>query len=325
MKLKKLHFWVLGLAALTLSACPSFTQSITAVHGEVPQAFKTRNAVILVLDGPRQSEMWADKTRQYIPHLAKNLAPKGVLLSGFKNLGPTYTAAGHCALSTGFYEELENGKGTEYPRHPSIFQLWRREKSAPEQLAWIIVSKDKLHILGNTSDPTWVNTNQPKVWAGNGGKGFGAGYGQDADTVAQAKKILTQDHPRLVLINLKEPDAGGHSGQLKKYLDGLMESDAYAQEIWDYLQKDEFYAGKTALFITHDHGRHLDGIKNGFIDHGDGCPGCRSISLLALGPDFRRGAEIKHGGELIDIPVTIARMLGFIIPGAKGRVLHELF
>ena len=79
------------------------------------------------------------------------------------------------------------------------------------------------------------------------------------------------------------------------------------------------------MFITNDHGRHLDGKKDGFISHGDCCEGCRRIICLAYGPDFKKGVISDLQRELIDIPVTIGELLDFDIPKSKGKVMTELF
>lgn len=82
---------------------------------------------------------------------------------------------------------------------------------------------------------------------------------------------------------------------------------------------------QTTLFITNDHGRHLDGVKSGFVNHGDRCEGCRHISLLVLGPDTPKGLSIQKEGELIDISKTISTLLHFDMPTSKGRFLEEAF
>ena len=57
------------------------------------------------------------------------------------------------------------------------------------------------------------------------------------------------------------------------------------------------------------------------MEHGDSCEGCQKISLLALGPDFKKGSEIKSRYTLIDIAPTVARLLQFemdpnvVVPG----------
>lgn len=283
-----------------------------------------KNVVILVLDGPRYSETWGDPQRALIPNLAKVLAPQAAVHASFWNQGPTYTSSGHTAMCTGFYEDLENTKGSELPTHPGIFQYFLKKTSLPAEKSWVITTKDKLFILSDTRDPKWKGRHRPSVWSGKDGKGQGSGYGEDADTVAAVKRLLSAHHPRLTLINLKHPDSGGHSGDWKKYTQGLQASDAYAAEIWAFLQSDPAYKGDTDLLITHDHGRHLDGVKEGFKEHGCRCDGCKRLMLWALGPDFKAGSEASKPAELIDIPVTVGKILGFEVPGAKGRVLEEL-
>ena len=46
--------------------------------------------------------------------------------------------------------------------------------------------------------------------------------------------------------------------------------------------------------------------------------------LWALGPDFKAGSEASRPAQQIDLPVTLAKLMGFKIAGAKGRVLEEL-
>lgn len=296
-----------------------------AVAGLQPsRRLKTRSVVILVLDGPRQSEMWGDPQARHIPELSARLRPLGSLFLGFLNQGPTYTSAGHAAITTGVYQDLENSKGAELPTQPGIFHYFLRASGLPKSKAWVIASKDKLAILAATRAPGWDAYN-PSCWSGKGGAGLGSGYGEDAETLAAAERILARDRPKLVLINLKEPDSGGHSGKWENYLEGLHHSDRRALELHQFLQKQAYYAGRTALLITHDHGRHLDGVKDGFVSHGDACPGCRANALLALGPDFKAGATFESGGEIIDISATVGRLLGFAVPSSQGRVLREAF
>jgi hypothetical protein len=102
-------------------------------------------------------------------------------------------------------------------------------------------------------------------------------------------------------------------------------TDAYIEQIWNFIQSDPVYQGKTTLFITNDHGRHLNGVSNGFVSHGDDCDGCRHISLLAVGPDFHKGIDILNPREQIDLPTTIAHLMGFKMETAEGQVMTELF
>ena len=112
------------------------------------KTYLTKNVIVLVIDGPRYSETFGDTSYQYIPHLANDLAPQGVLFTNFRNNGKTNTNSGHAAITTGVYQNIKNN-GTELPKYPSIFQYFLKEKKYPKEKAWIVASKGKLNILAN--------------------------------------------------------------------------------------------------------------------------------------------------------------------------------
>jgi hypothetical protein len=323
-----------SIAAVVLAAtAPPGGTAPTALAGAAPaavgdppaapRAFRAKHVIILVIDGPRWTETWGEPARQYIPQRATVLAPQGVLCSDFANDGPTYTDAGHSALVTGFYQEINN-TGLELPRNPSLFQRWVKT-GAPATDAWVITSKDKLQILTDSAAEGWKHAFLCSFDCGKGGKGVGSGYREDTETWERVQALLAQHHPHAVLINFKMPDAAGHAKDWNGYLQGIRDTDVYAGKLWQMLEADPEFAGQTDLFITNDHGRHLDGHKDGFVSHGDDCPGCHKIELLAMGPDFKRGAvSARHRGQ-IDVAVTAAAILGLTIPGSSGQVMEELF
>ena len=307
-----------GVLTIGIAILSSFT---IAFQTNNDKQFKTENVIILVIDGPRLTETFGDSTFQYIPNLSGVLAKQGVLFPNFRNNGPTYTNAGHTAISTGHYQRIKNN-GLELPKRPSIFQYFLKEKGLESNQAWIIASKGKLDILSNTKDKNWKNKYNPSSFCGVDGKGIG--YTADKYTWRDAKQLLSTHHPKLSLINLLEVDVKGHQNNWDGYLKGLRNTDLIAKELWEFIQSDEVYRNKTTLFITNDHGRHLNGVKNGFVNHGDNCEGCRRIYLVAIGPDFKANTVVKHPYELIDISMTIAHMLHFSIPTSEGKVIKEL-
>ena len=292
-----------------------------AHSADTPAKYKTQNIVLFVMDGARYSETWGEPTHQYIPNLAGPLAKEGATFTQFKNKGTTKTDPGHTALVTGFYEDLENS-GKVLPAHASFLQAWLKSTGQPKTSAWIVASKDKLEILGNTRDPEWNGKFTPSTDCGL--KGLGTGYRPDEATWEAVKSTLSRDHPRLLVINFQEPDSSGHKKDWVRYIHGIQDKDEYAGQLWKLLQADPFYAGKTAFFLTNDHGRHLDS-KGGFQTHGDDCEGCRHIFLYAAGPDFKKNAIIDTEREQIDVPATIAELLGIPLPDCKGHVITELF
>jgi len=283
---------------------------------------QTRNVIMITIDGPRYSETWGDSLHPYIPHMANDMAPQGCVFTLFHNDGYTQTTAGHTALITGVYQDINNA-GLELPQNPSIFQIWRKESGSDSTKALIVTSKDKLEVLSNCQDTAWSNRYRPMRDCGI--SGLGSGNREDSVTLRKALEALSTQHPQLALIHFKEPDASAHANNWSKYLQEIINTDGYAYEIWQFLNSDDFYSGNTTLFITNDHGRHLDGVADGFVSHGDTCSGCRHINLYAYGPDFPKNTIIDDPYSQIDLTVTIADLMGFQLPNSQGRIIEPLY
>lgn len=292
--------------------------------GQIPEHkdLKTKYIIVLVIDGPRYSETFGDSSCKYIPRMGKELVKEGVLFTDFKNNGPTYTNSGHTAITTGVYQSISNA-GKKLPKNPSFFQYYLHQKGVDKSKAWLISSKGKLEILANTKRKKWWNIYMPMTYCGV--RGNSADYAGDIQTFNKVKEVMVTDRPRLMLINFLAVDATAHQGNWPEYLSSLQKCDQYAYELWKFIQEDPELKDQTALLITNDHGRHLDGVKDGFVSHGDKCEGCKHISLLAMGPDFKKNAIVSAPAEMIDISATVARMFDFTMPTGRGRVLCELF
>jgi len=285
------------------------------------KSYKTRNVIVLIVDGPRYTETWGHSTRQYIPHRS-TLLQHGVLCSNFYINGVTSTNPGHTAICTGVYQKLENS-GLEYPANPSVFQCWLKKYQRPSSEAWVISSKDKLEVLSNCTNIEWKDMHRPMSDCGN--MGIFTGYREDSTTFNKVKYTLMNNHPRLMLINFKQPDAAAHANDSAGYLLGIIDTDNYVNQLWQQIQSDDFYKNKTTLIVTNDHGRHTAGLLDGFVSHGDTCEGCRHIEFFAIGPDFKQNHISTVNYEQIDIASTIAELMSFEMPFAKGKVMRDIF
>jgi len=274
------------------------------------------------MDGARYSETWGDPSHQNIPYMANYMSDYGVINKNFYNMEETITTSGHIYMTTGVYQ-VKEGKSKDYPYYPSIFQYWREDNTNTSNKAWVITSKDKLEALGNCEIGSWKDKYLPNTDCGI--NGAGSGYRDDSITYANTINVLSNYQPNLVLVNFKEPDLSGHSGIWNNYLQGIKDTDKYIYKIWNFINTDSHYKGKTTIFVTNDHGRHLDGVYTGFKDHGCGCDGCRHINFFAFGPDFKEGIETNKNRELIDISATIAELFEFNMPYGEGKVMYELF
>ena len=127
------------------------------------------------------------------------------------------------------------------------------------------------------------------------------------------------------LVNFREPDLSAHAADWLGYLDGIVQTDKYVDSLWNFIQNHEHYKDQTTLIVTNDHGRHSQGINGGFNGHGDNCDGCRNISLLALGPDIKKGIVLESEYDQRDVNATLGYLMRTPQRYSEGRVIYELF
>lgn len=293
---------------------------LSCTYDKIPEhPYVTENVVIVIMDGPRYSETVGDSTHQYIPHLWNDMRDSGIICTSFYNDGITFTVNGHVAITTGHYQSIDN-TGLELPAFPSLFQHWINAHPGNSSKTALICSKDKLEVLANTTQYQFKNKFMPPSDCGNNGNG--SGYRSDSITYLRVMQALATTKPKLLLVNFKEPDFSGHAGNWNGYLEGITQTDEYTYNIWQFLNTDAYYKGKTTFIYTNDHGRHLG---NEFQHHGDQCEGCRHIFLYAQGPDFKKGILNDQNASLVDLHATIRELLHLDHSSSEGNVMFSLF
>jgi Sulfatase. len=303
-----------------LLACES---DANLAHHIAPMGDSTKHVFVIVMDGARYSETFADSSQHtLVPKLYDYFSNNGIIANNFYNNGQTLTNPGHAAICTGVYQDIDNN-GLTLPKQASMFQMYLKQYPDSVNKAWIVTSKGKLNILANTSDKQYYNKHLPNYNCGTNGDGIG--YRNDSLTLVKAKEIVSTYLPNLMLLQFKEPDPTGHNGNWDMYIQEIKKTDAYIMEFIDYVNSITLYKGNSAFIITNDHGRHLNNVADGFASHGDDCEGCRHIMLLAAGPDFKKNKRITTRYEQIDIATTVAALLGFQMPKSQGKTMYDLF
>lgn len=125
-------------------------------------------------------------------------------------------------------------------------------------------------------------------------------------------EYMKANKPRLMYFGFGDTDEFAHAGEYDYYLDAAFKTDKWIGEIWQYLQSDPFYAGKTSMIITTDHGR--GNASNGeWTSHGAKINGAGQIWMAAIGPSVFAGDEDKRKLQLQQgqIAATVADILGF--------------
>jgi hypothetical protein len=147
----------------------------------------------------------------------------------------------------------------------------------------------------------------------------------DELSVYIARQLMREWAPSLLWITMHDIDVA-HAGAYSLYMEGIQRTDRLCKEIWQTIQNEPEYAGKTTLFILPDFGRDSDDDPggNGFQHHRTGDALSRTTWMMALGPGVRQGVVFDRPVESIDLTPTLGSMLGFSAALAKGRPIAEL-
>jgi hypothetical protein len=277
------------------------------------QAQAAERVVIIVLDGLRASEGFDDPEHRFIPRMALDLAPQGALARACDNDGLTITIPGHAAIGSGRYQNLPDD-GTVRSIFPLLWEYYRDQTSAPGRSTVIPTTKGKIKSLSHSSWSTYGAPDSARI--------IGPTW-DDEVTTAEFLHDMAVNRPVVSLLNFGSIDGAAHTQNWDGYTRQIAVADSCVALIWQEIQADPVFRGRTDLIVTGDHGRHADGY-GAWHEHGDGCPGCRRIPLLALGPDFRDGFVSWTPCEQVDICKTLGAALGVAVPYAGGRVMTEL-
>ena len=269
-----------------------------------------QNVIIAVVDGARYTETFGSTNpSETIPHLWTDLMPLGTVYNNFYNSGTTTTNPGHATLLTGTWQTIAND-GSQRPTSPTVFEYFRKEKSALESENYVVAGKTKLTILTNSDDPDYGATYTASDIDGDL---------TDDEVYQNLIGAMDADHPKLILVNFPSVDRAGHSGIWDDYLSAITNVDNLLYQLWYKIGNDPYYKNNTTLFITNDHGRHTAD----FSSHGDDCEGCQHLMLLALGRNIIPGKIVSEKKYQTALAPTIGELLSFTTVGASGSSLFD--
>ena len=137
------------------------------------------------------------------------------------------------------------------------------------------------------------------------------------------REIMREFAPRLILVNFWDMDVA-HWGSYSLYLNAITKTDRLTGMLWDEVQANASYHGKTTMLVLPELGRDGDqNTANGFLNHRSGDPSCRNMWLLAMGAAVPRG-ETDRTVYHVDVAATAAELLGVKAGGLAGKPMGEL-
>lgn len=137
------------------------------------------------------------------------------------------------------------------------------------------------------------------------------------------REIMREFAPRVILVNFWDMDVA-HWGAYSLYLQAITRTDRLTGMLWDEVQANPNYAGKTTVLVLPELGRDGDqNTANGFLNHRSGDPSCRNMWMLALGAGVGKG-EADTPVHHVDVAATAAELLGVKAAGLAGKPLRDL-
>ena len=127
-------------------------------------------------------------------------------------------------------------------------------------------------------------------------------------TFAAASDHIRNHQPRVLYVAFGETDDWAHEGRYDLYLDAAFRTDRYILRLWNQLQQDPFYKGRTSLIITTDHGR--GDTQVGWKSHGVDVPGSDRIWIAVLGPGVQRRQSDQRQLTQSQVASTLAALIG---------------
>ncbi len=150
----------------------------------------------------------------------------------------------------------------------------------------------------------------------------------DYYTFRLSMEHLKQFHPRVLHIALGETDDWAHDKRYDMMINALHRTDNYFKELWQFLETDKQYKGKTSIIIAVDHGR--GNTEKDWDDHGEDVPEARNIWMAFISPDVKLRGEWKNTETVYQnqIAATLSKFLGFDYSEQNvnaGKPVKQLF
>jgi hypothetical protein len=126
---------------------------------------------------------------------------------------------------------------------------------------------------------------------------FGKDETLDVFIKFQALHYLKTKKPNAIYISFGETDELAHAGNYPEYLKAANRFDTFLKEVYEFINTDPEYKGKTVVLITTDHGRG-DSIKTQWTSHGQKVKDSHQIWYAMFGSGVENLGEITSSEQI---------------------------
>lgn len=146
----------------------------------------------------------------------------------------------------------------------------------------------------------------------------------DELTYLVSKEVMRKFSPRLLVIIFSDVEVA-HFGSYALHVAGIRTGDRLAHQLWQDIETDPEYKGKTTMFILPEFGRDPDGsITNGFFNHRSDTESTRSTWMMTMGSAVEKPGLVERPIRHVDLCSTVAGLLGCRRIEAQGVPIAEV-
>ena len=146
----------------------------------------------------------------------------------------------------------------------------------------------------------------------------------DELTFFMSREVMRKFAPQLLVVAFSDVEAA-HFGSYALHLSGIKTADRLAYQLWQEIEANPDYRGKTTMVILPEFGRDPDGSStNGFFNHRANVDSTRDTWMMALGAAIDKPQIIERPIHHIDLCPTLAGLLGCPRLDALGRMIPEI-
>ena len=145
----------------------------------------------------------------------------------------------------------------------------------------------------------------------------------DELTFLVSREVMRKFSPRLLVVIFSDVEVA-HFGSYALHVAGIRTGDRLAYQLWQEIQANSEYQGKTTMVILPEFGRDPDGsTTNGFFNHRGETESTRSTWMMAMGAAVDKPQIIERPIRQVDLCTTLAGLLGCPPMESQGAQLTE--
>jgi hypothetical protein len=145
----------------------------------------------------------------------------------------------------------------------------------------------------------------------------------DELTFFMTREVMRKFAPRVLVVVLSDVEAA-HFGSYSLHMSGIRTADRLCYQLWQEVESNPDYKGKTTMVILPEFGRDPDGSStNGFFNHRSNSDSTRDTWMMTLGAAVDKPQVVERPIRHVDLCPSLASLLGCHPLESQGARLLE--